>query len=219
MKKLYALLLVIVMLAGFVIPTFATQSPRPAPSPSASPSPAPSARPAPDSPSATPTPTPTPAPTAAPGGEAATTVTTAIPADNTALARTITTNVEGVTKTVNNEMTAYVTDELMKNQQFRTDYSIPADAKVAAVFEIRFDGEIPPGGVIIPMTVNNAKAGDYVVVMHRKADGVWEVVGRGLLGADLVINTTFTSFSPVMILVTDAQDVAATGIRAPKTGP
>ena len=109
-------------------------------------------------------------------------------------------------------------DVLMKNTQFLADYNIPAAAKVAAVFELNYSGTIPAGGVMIPITVNNASAGDYVIVMHRRADGIWEIVGSGILGANKTIVGTFTSFSPVMVLVVDAADVEATGVRSPKTG-
>lgn len=46
----------------------------------------------------------------------------------------------------------------------------------------------------------------------------WEVVGSGVLGDDLTVTGTFTSFSPVAFMVVDAADVAATGVKAPKTG-
>ena len=116
------------------------------------------------------------------------------------------------------EMKAYLADDLMNNEDFLAVYAIPEAAKIAAAFDFKFDGEIPAGGVIIPIPVPTAEVGDYVIVMHRKADGIWEVVGRGFLGADKTINATFTSFSPVMVLVVDAADVAVSGIRAPKTG-
>ena len=110
-------------------------------------------------------------------------------------------------------------DALMDNRDgFLDTYNIPASAKVAAFFDLKFDGDIPAGGLNIPIEVKNADPGDYVIVLHRKADGIWEVVARGFLGADLTIVATFTSFSPVLVLVVDAADVAVAGIRAPKTG-
>jgi len=112
----------------------------------------------------------------------------------------------------------HVKDLLNNKDGFMDTYNIPAAARVAAFFELKFDGVIPPGGLLVPITVNNAEPGDYVIVMHRRADGIWEVVARGFLGADLTIVATFTSFSPVLVLVVDAADVAAAGIKAPKTG-
>ena len=113
------------------------------------------------------------------------------------------------------EMKNYLANDLMENEDFLAVYDIPSDAKIAAAFDFTFDGEIPAGGVIIPIPVPTAEVGDYVIVMHRKADGIWEVVGRGFLGADKTISATFTSFSPVMVLVADAPEG---GRRAPRTG-
>jgi hypothetical protein len=112
----------------------------------------------------------------------------------------------------------HAADLLNNKDDFLTTYDIPSNAKVAAAFDLKFDGEIPEGGLLIPIVVNNANPGDYVIVMHRRADGIWEVVGRGFLGEDLTIVGTFTSFSPVMVLVSEAAEVVAVGIRAPKTG-
>ncbi|MDR0220231.1 MAG: hypothetical protein LBI54_02365 [Lachnospiraceae bacterium] len=100
---------------------------------------------------------------------------------------------------------------------FKATYDIPNTAKVAAVLDISFSGNVG-SGVTIPIKVTTAKSGDYVIVMHRKASGIWDVVGRGFIGADLTIHATFTSFSPVMVLAVDAADAANSGIRAPKTG-
>jgi len=112
----------------------------------------------------------------------------------------------------------HVADLLDNKDGFVDTYNIPAEAKVAAFFNLTFDGEIPAGGLIVPITVNNAEPGDYVIVMHRRADGIWEVVARGFLGEDLTIDATFTSFSPVLVLVVDAAYATAVGIKAPKTG-
>ncbi|MCL2254584.1 MAG: hypothetical protein FWC09_09085, partial [Lachnospiraceae bacterium] len=92
-------------------------------------------------------------------------------------------------------------------------------AHVAAVVDISFSGEIPAGGAKIPVTVNNANVGDYVYIVHRNSvTGTWEVVGQGVLGADMTIVGTFLNFSPVMIMVVPAADFAAAGVRAPRTG-
>ncbi|MCL2052004.1 MAG: hypothetical protein FWG91_09815 [Lachnospiraceae bacterium] len=127
--------------------------------------------------------------------------------------------VEGISTVSASEVLADHAKDLLDNKDdFLVTYAIPEAAKLAAVFNMNFDGEVPAGGLQVPIVVNNADAGDYVIVMHRKADGIWEVVGRGFLGEDLTVVATFLSFSPVMVLVVDAADVAVQGIRAPKTG-
>ena len=94
-----------------------------------------------------------------------------------------------------------------------------SDLLVAAVLEVSFDGEIPAGGVKIPFVVSNAKSGDYVYVLHRiESSGQWEVVGQGYLGADLTITGTFTSFSPVALVIGEAPSGSGTATKAPKTG-
>jgi hypothetical protein len=112
--------------------------------------------------------------------------------------------------------------DLLENNtdNFNTTYGIPATAQIAATFELKLkNGEsVPEGGLIVPIKVKQAQAGDYIIIMHRKADGIWEVVGRGFLGDDLTLNATFTSFSPVMVLKVAAEDVPSGGIKAPKTG-
>jgi hypothetical protein len=126
-----------------------------------------------------------------------------------------------VNKTVvSSELLNGIKDLLANDAGFLAAFNIPSAAKLAAAFNLNLKrGEsIPAGGLIVPIKVEGAKTGDYVIVMHRKADGYWEVVGRGTLGADLTINATFTSFSPVMVLKVEAEDVASSGIRAPRTG-
>ncbi len=101
-----------------------------------------------------------------------------------------------------------------------TALSVNAAAKLSAVVEVSYSGTIPAGGVQIPFVVSSAKAGDYVYVLHRQsvAPYQWEVVGQALLSSDLTVTGTFTSFSPVAFMVVDAADVAASGVKAPKTG-
>lgn len=110
---------------------------------------------------------------------------------------------------------------VVTNATHLTNLGVNTKAELVSSFDLKYDGQIPAGGVKIPVVVETAKAGDYVYVLHRQ-DGVagapWEVVGQGYLGADLTINATFTNFSPVAVLVVDAADAAAAGIKAPKTG-
>ena len=110
---------------------------------------------------------------------------------------------------------------VVSNPTHLTNLGVSTASKLVSSFDLKFDGAIPAGGVQIPIKVSNAKAGDYAYVLHR-IEGVegkpWEVVGQGYLGADLTVTGTFTSFSPVAVLVVDAADVAAAGVKAPKTG-
>ena len=108
---------------------------------------------------------------------------------------------------------------VVSNPTHLTNLGVSTASKLVSSFDLDFDGEIPAGGVQIPVKVKNAKAGDYAYLPHRRSDnGSWEVVGQGYLGADLTVTGTFTNFSPVAVLVVDAADVAAAGVKAPKTG-
>ena len=109
---------------------------------------------------------------------------------------------------------------VVSNPTHLTNLGVSTSAKLVSSFDLKYDGEIPAGGVQIPVKVSNAKVGDYAYILHRMNNeaGTWEVVGQGYLGADLTVTGTFTSFSPVAVLVVDAADVAAAGVKAPKTG-
>lgn len=100
------------------------------------------------------------------------------------------------------------------------DLNVPVTAKLAATVELSYSGEIPEGGVQIPFVVSSAKKGDLVYVLHRRSTAPyqWEVVGQAVLGDDLTVVGTFTNFSPVAFMVVDSADVAATGVKSPKTG-
>ena len=117
---------------------------------------------------------------------------------------------QDVFKEVNNVLTT--------NTELLAALNIASDAKVAACFDLKV--EIPAGqtSVSVPIKVNNAKAGDFAVILHQKADGQWEKVGEGFLGADMTVTGTFTSFSPVAVMVVDAAQASAAGVKAPKTG-
>ena len=108
---------------------------------------------------------------------------------------------------------------VVSNPTHLTNLGVSTAAKLVSSFDLKYEGTIPAGGVQIPVKVSNAKAGDYAYLLHRRSDnGSWEVVGQGYLGADLTVTGTFTSFSPVAVLVVDAADVSAAGVKAPKTG-
>ena len=107
---------------------------------------------------------------------------------------------------------------VVTNPTHLTNLGVSTAAKLTAAFDLKI--EIPAGqdSVSVPIKVNNAKVGDYAVILHRKADGQWERVGEGFLGADLTVTGTFTSFSPVAVMVVDAAQASAAGVKAPKTG-
>ena len=104
-----------------------------------------------------------------------------------------------------------------ENATTLTNLGVSTAAKLAAAFDL--DIVIPAGqtSVSVPIKVNNAKVGDYAVILHRMASGQWEKVGEGFLGADLTVTGTFTNFSPVLVMVVDAAN-ANVGVKAPKTG-
>ena len=107
---------------------------------------------------------------------------------------------------------------VVTNPTHLTNLGVSTAAKLTAAFDLKI--EIPAGqtSVSVPIKVNNAKVGDYAVILHRRADGQWEKVGEGFLGADMTVTGTFTSFSPVAIMVVDAAQASAAGVKAPKTG-
>ena len=117
-------------------------------------------------------------------------------------------------------LTAEVLDaveDVVTNATHLTNLGVSTNAKLAAAFDLKI--EIPAGqtSVSVPIKVNNAKVGDFAVILHRRADAQWEKVGEGFLGADLTVTGTFTNFSPVMVMVVDAAN-AKVGVKAPKTG-
>lgn len=109
-------------------------------------------------------------------------------------------------------------NEVVTNATHLTNLGVSTEAKLAAAFDLKI--EIPEGqtSISVPIKVNNAKVGDYAVILHRRADGQWEKVGEGYLGADMTVTGTFTSFSPVAVMVVDASQASAAGVKAPKTG-
>ena len=112
--------------------------------------------------------------------------------------------------------------EVVTNVTHLNNLGVNPAAKMVAAFDLNVP--IPEGqsSVTVPIKVSNAKAGDYVVILHRKnnTEKTWEKVGEGYLGADLTVNATFTSFSPVVVMSVDASaaPAATTAVKAPKTG-
>lgn len=137
------------------------------------------------------------------------------------LSTTVTTTVSGVTPT---QPSKEMSDEVIRvtsNAQVLKDLNVSSSAHLAAVIEVSFSGTIPAGGLQVPFDVKDfAKKGDLVYVLHRQATEPysWEVVGQTVLGDDLKVTGTFTSFSPVAFMVVEASKVSSSGVRAPKTG-
>lgn len=139
-------------------------------------------------------------------------------ADAQAAKANATVAVEGAeVKVLTKEVFAAVLD-VVTNPTHLTNLGVSTDAVMVAAFDL--DIEIPEGqtSVSVPIIVDNAKAGDYVVILHRKSDGSWEKVGEGTLGADKTVSAVFSEFSPVAVMVVDASQVSAAGVKAPKTG-
>lgn len=158
---------------------------------------------------------------AAPSPAASTATKTAVASDSVvAAANAVTTTVANASVNVPSQALADQVATVTSTESVLKDLNVPTNAKLVSTVDVSYSGEIPAGGVQIPFKVSNAKKGDYVYVLHRQANApyTWEVVGQGTLGDDLTVVGTFTNFSPVAFMVVDAADVAAQGVKAPKTG-
>ncbi len=131
-------------------------------------------------------------------------------------AREVNTTVKDVTVNVPSEQLAKQVVSVTSTASVLKDLNVPTDAKLVAAVDVSYNGEIPASGVQIPFKVSNAKKGDMVYVLHRQPNApyTWEVVGSGVLGDDLTVTGTFTSFSPVAFMVTSTVSTA----KAPLTG-
>ena len=123
---------------------------------------------------------------------------------------------------IENKVLAEEVVNVTSNAKVLSDLGVSTNAKLKAMVDVSYKGEIPAGGVQIPFDVSGiAKKGDLVYILHRK-DSVegkpWEVVGQGVVGDDASITGTFTSFSPVAFMVVDSTEAPATVVKAPKTG-
>ena len=137
-----------------------------------------------------------------------------------AAAKEVKTSVAAASVAVPSEQLAKQVVSVTSTESVLKDLNVPTSAKLVAAVDVSYSGEIPAGGVQVPFKVPSAKKGDMVYVLHRQPNApyTWEVVGSGVLGDDLTVTGTFTSFSPVAFMVVDAADVAATAVKAPKTG-
>jgi len=133
---------------------------------------------------------------------------------------TDTVSVEGVSYKAASKPLYDAVIELAKTAEHMQNLGIAgSNIVVKQVVEVSFDKDnIPAGGVKIPFKVADAKSGDYAYILHRLESGQWEVVGQGYLGDDLTITGTFTSFSPVAIVIGDAPSGTGSTAKAPKTG-
>ena len=96
------------------------------------------------------------------------------------------------------------------------------DLAVQSMFDVSLDQNLVNdvfkngGSLKIPFSVPTLKAGQVAVVLHY-VNGAWEVVPS--VTADGVVTATFTSLSPVAILVEDAQTNTGDGnVESPQTG-
>lgn len=142
-------------------------------------------------------------------------------ADSIAPVTIVTTTVSNVSMEEPSQVMLDEVKRVTSNAQVLNDLNVPQSARLAAVVMVDYSGTIPAGGVQIPFNVSTfAKKGDKVYILHRQsfAPYTWEVVGQSVLGNDLTVTGTFTSFSPVAFMVVNASEVTATGVRAPRTG-
>ena len=140
-------------------------------------------------------------------------VKTAAGVDVVAAAKEVKTSVAAASVAVPNEGLAKQVVSVTSTESVLKDLNVPTSAKLVAAVDVSYS-------VQVPFKVPGAKKGDMVYVLHRQPNApyTWEVVGSGVLGDDLTVTGTFTSFSPVAFMVVDAADVAATAVKAPKTG-
>lgn len=110
--------------------------------------------------------------------------------------------------------------DVVADTQNLTNLGVSTSAKLVSSFDLSYPADkIPEEGIQVPFKVSNAKAGDLAVILHRRSDnGSWEKVGEAILGSDLTVVGTFHNTSPVAIMIVDAANVTADGVKAPKTG-
>ncbi|MBD5540260.1 MAG: hypothetical protein HDR00_03560 [Lachnospiraceae bacterium] len=142
-------------------------------------------------------------------------------ADSIASGSTVTTTASNVSTAALSQETAEEVVKVTSNREVLNNLNVPTTAHLAAVLEVSYSGTIPAGGVQVPFNVGGLAAkGDTVYILHRQPNApyTWEVVGQAVLGDDLTVTGTFTSFSPVAFMVQKSTDAAATQVRAPRTG-
>lgn len=142
-------------------------------------------------------------------------------ADSIASGSTVSTTASNVSTEAPSQTMAEEVVKVTSNREVLNNLNVSASAHLAAVLEVSYSGTIPAGGVQVPFNVSGLAAkGDTVYILHRQsyAPYTWEVVGQAVLGDDLTVTGTFTSFSPVAFMVLKATDAAVTQVKAPRTG-
>ena len=105
-------------------------------------------------------------------------------------------------------------DEATKAEAVVEAAKVAGDAEVVSVIDVKLGSSMPAGGVVLTLSVDGVKAGDYVVLLHEKADGTWEtIIPYNVMDGAVVAH--FTSLSPVAIVKMPA--VAYTAPVAPAT--
>lgn len=111
------------------------------------------------------------------------------------------TSVEGVEVEVEQTVAESVKTEAA-TEAVKAAAAVSADTKatVLAVVEINLtEGDIPEGGLTLTIKADGIKAGDNIVLLHKKADGTWETIVPSSVKDGAVV-ATFTSLSPVAIV-------------------
>ncbi len=142
-------------------------------------------------------------------------------ADTIASGSTVSTTASNVSTEALSQTMAEEVVKVTSNREVLNNLNVSASAHLAAVLEVSYSGTIPAGGVQVPFNVSGLAAkGDTVYILHRQsyAPYTWEVVGQAVLGDDLTVTGTFTSFSPVAFMVLKSTDAAAAQVKAPRTG-
>lgn len=122
-----------------------------------------------------------------------------------------------------------LTDEDEMKKVLGQKYNVGKDDKVTVLTaaNLKIDGEMPEGGVDMMLYVGDddqIKPGNTVYVLHKKADGTWEVFSAKVNAAG-EIEVHFDSLSPVAVVkVTSDGKVKVltekgdTTRKSPKTG-
>ena len=107
-------------------------------------------------------------------------------------------------------------DAAVKSEAVAEAAKVSADADVVSVVDVKLGSAMPEGGVVLTLAVDGVKAGDYVVLLHEKADGTWEtIIPYAVMDGAVVAH--FTSLSPVAIVKLPAVAAAPVAPTTPTT--
>lgn len=126
--------------------------------------------------------------------------------------------VEGTTVSILADDVKTEVSSVVSNETHLTNLGVNTSAVLVSSFDLTYSGVMPDGGLQVPITVSVGNVGDYAYILHRRADGLWEKVGEGLLDENLIVTGTFTNFSPVAVMLLDAEHVEEGVLTAPETG-